>query len=131
VHAVTAALAGPAAGNRSAMEMARLPKVDLSSKAELIPLLTALGMGQAFSGSADFTGLSPQAGAIGAVVHAATLQVGDRGTVASAATAVGITPSAASAPPRLVFDRPYVLVVTDLATGEPLFLARVANPDIR
>jgi hypothetical protein len=27
-----------------------------------------------------------------------------------------------------VFDRPYLLLVTDTATGEPLFLARVANP---
>jgi len=28
----------------------------------------------------------------------------------------------------VVFDRPYLLLVTDTATGEPLFLARVAHP---
>jgi serine protease inhibitor len=27
------------------------------------------------------------------------------------------------------FDRPYLLLVTDTQTSEPLFLARVANPD--
>jgi hypothetical protein len=30
-----------------------------------------------------------------------------------------------------VFDRPYLLVVTDHGTGEPLFLARVADPATR
>ncbi len=124
LRAVTAAVRGPA----GAMVAAGLPKVSLSSKAELQPLLTSLGMGLAFSPSADFAGLSPQAAGIGAVVHAATLQVADRGTVASAATAVGVGAATAPAPPRLVFDRPYLLVITDLATGEPLFLARVANP---
>jgi serpin B len=29
---------------------------------------------------------------------------------------------------RIVFDRPYLLLVTDTRTGEPLFLARVADP---
>jgi hypothetical protein len=29
---------------------------------------------------------------------------------------------------QVVFDRPYLLLVTGTATGEPLFLARVANP---
>jgi len=47
----------------------------------------------------------------------------------SAATAVGMAPTAVRVePPSIVFDRPYLLLVTDTATGEPLFLARVANP---
>jgi serine protease inhibitor len=31
-------------------------------------------------------------------------------------------------PPQVLFDRPYLMLVTDSATGEPLFMARVANP---
>jgi len=31
-------------------------------------------------------------------------------------------------PPQVLFDRPYLMLVTDRATGEPLFLARIANP---
>jgi len=55
--------------------------------------------------------------------------VGEKGTVASAATAVGAIASAARAmPPLVTFDRPYLMVVTDRATGEPLFMARVADP---
>jgi serpin B len=106
-----------------------MPKVSLSSQADMTALLRRLGLGVAFSGSADFTGLSPQAAAIGLVQHSATLKVAEKGTVAAAATAVGIEPGAARVPPpEISFSRPYLLIVTDPATGEPLFVARVANP---
>jgi serine protease inhibitor len=106
-----------------------LPKVNLQNKVDLKSLLTGLGMGVAFTGAADFTGLSPQARGLGFVEQAATLRVGEQGTVASAATAVGVSASAAKAgPPPVTFDRPYLMVVTDTATGEPLFMARVTDP---
>jgi len=34
-------------------------------------------------------------------------------------------------PPQVRFDRLYLMVVTARATGEPLFMARVADPAIR
>jgi serpin B len=109
-----------------------IPKVNLASQVSMKPVLTQLGMGVAFSPSADFTGLSTQACCIGLVEHAATLDVGEKGTVASAATAVGMEPTAARVmPARLLFNRPYLIVVTARATGEPLFMARVANPATR
>jgi serine protease inhibitor len=105
------------------------PKVNLAVHISMKPLLAALGMGVAFTPSADFTGLSPQACCIGLVEQAATLGVGEKGTVASAATAVGMEPTAARVlPPKVLFDRPYLMLVTDSTTGEPLFMARVANP---
>ncbi len=86
-------------------------------------------MGVAFTRSADFSGLSREAAYIGLVRHAATLQVGEKGTVASAATAVGIVASAGEVmSPVVTFDRPYLMLVTSRDTGEPLFMARVANP---
>jgi serine protease inhibitor len=121
----------PAAAGRDAIarDAIALPKVSLSSRASMRGLLSRLGMGIAFSPSADFAGLSPQACRIGLVEQAATLRVGEKGTVASAATAVGMAPTAVRVQPaQIVFDRPYLLLVTDTATGEPLFLARVANP---
>ena len=105
------------------------PKVNIATQVSMKPVLTRLGMGVAFTPAADFTGLSPQACCIGLVEHAATLDVGEKGTVASAATAVGAIASAARVmPPLVTFDRPYLMVVTDRATGEPLFMARVADP---
>ena len=38
-------------------------------------------------------------------------------------------PMADPRPKQVVFDRPYLMLVTDTATGEPLFMARVANPE--
>jgi serpin B len=108
------------------------PKVNLATQASMRSLLVQLGMGVAFTPAADFTGLSTQACCIGLVEHAATLDVGEKGTTASAATAVGMQPTAARVqPPQVLFNRPYLLVVTDRATGEPLFMARVTNPTTR
>ena len=109
--------------------MVSLPRVNLGVQVSMMGLLSKLGMGVAFTTSANFTGLSQQACCIGLVKQAATLQVGEQGTVASAATAVGMQPTAARVPdPEVVFDRPYLMLVTATATGEPLFIARVANP---
>jgi serpin B len=106
-----------------------LPKVSLSTNVSMKSLLSELGLGVAFTSSANFTGLSSQACCIGLVEQAATLKVAEQGTVASAATVVGVQASAIEMPRHPVeFNRPYLLVVTDHATGEPLFLARVANP---
>jgi serine protease inhibitor len=106
-----------------------LPKVKLAWGGSLTTELAQLGMSQAFTDAANFTGISDKAGHIGLVQHAATLTVGERGTVATAATAVGVTPLAAPAPrPTLKFDRPYLMVIEDTLTGEPLMLAWVANP---
>jgi serpin B len=106
-----------------------LPKVKLASSYSLKGVLTSLGMGIAFGSRADFSGISPQACCIGFVQHAATLALAEKGTVASAATAVGITESAGRVSrPVLTFDRPYMLLLRDSLTGEPLMLAWVANP---
>src|ERR1700722_13914521 len=120
------------AGGTSGPALSRdisLPKVNLKNQVSMNALLTGLGMGVAFNSDADFSGLSRQACCIGLVEHAATLQVGEKGTVASAATAVGIAASAARAgSPPVAVDRPYLMVVTDRTTGEPLFMARVTDP---
>ena len=105
-----------------------LPKLDISATARMDDELKALGMAQAFGPAADFTALSPQAANIGFVQQSATLKVDEKGTVGAAAAAVGVAPADAFAGRELDFNRPYLLLVTDRQTGEPLFLATVANP---
>ena len=117
------------AQNATATSEISLPRVNIQDSASMKDLLGGLGMGVAFTPGADFAGLSPQACCIGLVKHAATLKVGEQGTEASAGTAVGMEPTAARAgPPPVTFDRPYLMVVADTATGEPLFMARVTDP---
>jgi serpin B len=92
-------------------------------------VLSKLGMGQAFTDAADFTGLSRQAGKLAFVQQAATLQVGEKGTVGAAAAAAGVEPASALYTPVIVqFNRPYLMLVSAKATGEPLFIAQVDNP---
>jgi serine protease inhibitor len=125
---MTATLAGTGMTGVTSRDVA-MPRVSIQDHVRLEHLLSGLGIGVAFSSAADFSGLSPQACCIGLVEHAATLKVGEQGTEASAATAVGMATTAArpqGAP--VAFDRPFLMLVTDAATGEPLFLARVANP---
>jgi serine protease inhibitor len=127
---MAATLTGPGTAAGLTRSMIELPKVNLSTRVSLRDVLTGLGMGIAFTSAADFAGLSPQACCISFVEQAATLQVGEKGTVASAATAVGVMP--VDLPANLItFDRPYLLLVTDTATGEPLLVARVADPAAR
>jgi serpin B len=118
-------LANDVAASRVGTDIA-FPKVKLATSESLNQVLASLGMGVAFSDGANFTGLSPQACCIGFVRHAATLDVAEKGTVASAATAVGMMPTAARI--TLNFDRPYLMLLRDSLTGEPLMLAWVANP---
>jgi serpin B len=54
------------------------------------------------------------------------MSVDEKGTVASAATAAGVQPTALLAP--MIFNRPYLLMIRDSLTGEPLMLAWVADP---
>jgi serpin B len=129
---LTTALKAPAGGpsGQAGQASVALPRIDLSTSGSMNGVLKRLGMGVAFTPGADFTGLSPQACCIGLVQHAATLQVGEKGTIASAATGVTLLPTAGrpATGPEVVFDRPYLLMVEDTRTGEPLVLARVTDP---
>ena len=124
--AATVARIGAGSGGTASVA---LPKVSLATTARMDGVLKSLGMGAAFGSTADFTPLSPQACCIGFVQQAATLQVGEKGTVGAAAAAVGIVASAGHVITgrHVVFDRPYLMLVTS-STGEPLFVARVVNP---
>ena len=58
------------------------------------------------------------------MVHAAKIEVNEKGTEAAAATAVA--PASGAAAPQegitLILDRPFLYGIVDLYTGVPLFL---------
>jgi serpin B len=92
--------------------------------------LTSLGMGEAFSPGADFSGMTEDVALeISEVLHQTYVAVDEAGTEAAAATAVGMADSAvAQGPPPLLLDRPFLYVIHDTAHGTPLFVGRVADP---
>jgi serpin B len=109
----------------------QLPKLDLNSSFQLQGVLSAMGMGRAFTASADFSGVSPRSLQLTFVVHDAQMKVTEEGTEASAASGGGLGPTAVEpAKLRVVFNRPFVLMVRDNATGTVLFEAQVTNPAV-
>ena len=106
------------------------PRFKMTSEFELAKVLGAMGMPDAFSGKADFSGMTGNKDLfISAVVHKAYVDVNEEGTEAAAAT--GVTMKLTSvAPPPPVFraDHPFIFLIRDNQTGSILFLGRVANP---
>ncbi len=109
-----------------------MPRFTFGSGAELRQALATLGMATAFSAAADFSGITPDEPLrIGTVVHEARIEVDERGTTAAAATGVGIRAMAMAVRPRPVelrADRPFLFLVRHQASGQVLFLGRVADP---
>ena len=106
-----------------------LPRFRFETATALAPALSALGMPQAFTTAADFSGINAQSGLyLQAVVHKAFIAVGEKGTEAAAAT--GVIGGVTSIPQGLLVnvDRPFLFFVRDAPTGAILFMGRVANP---
>ena len=106
-----------------------LPKFKMEERYELKELLTALGMGQAFSDAADFSAMTEDKEpiCIGSVVHKTFLEVDEEGAEAAAATGVTMVYATAlptQEPPRAEFhaDRPFLFFILDDATGAILFM---------
>lgn len=105
-----------------------LPRFEISGGGDFTDIVKSLGLAQAFTSCADFSGLSDEALQLGVVVHKATMKVDEEGAVATAATAVTGVRSAAVAGPTMRVDRPFVAVVVANATREPLVAAVVNDP---
>lgn len=104
-----------------------LPRFSLSNQYVLNHPLGTLGMGNAFSSRADFSGLCTQPCKLSDVRHKTYLAVTERGTTAAAVTSVGVTDTVA---PQfsVVVDRPFFLAIQDSQTGAILFLGAVGKP---
>ena len=110
-----------------------MPKFKMTQQFELGSTLSAMGMPQAFSGSADFSGMTGHRDfAISEVIHKAYVDVNEEGTEAAAATAVTMRALAMRAPegPPPVFraDHPFVFMIRDNRSASILFMGRMADP---
>ncbi len=110
--------------------MVALPRLQLTSSANLVPPLVNLGLEVAFGEQADFSGIASIPTRISEVIHKAVLTVDEVGSEAAAATSVGVvTRSAPIEDPFVVrSDRPFVAVIQDHRTGAILFVAVVQDP---
>jgi serpin B len=111
-----------------------IPKFSFTWGVEsLKDILVNLGLGEAFSTSADFTGVSTKGGVyISDLVHKAYVEVDEKGTTAAAATgAVGMTTSMQiKPPPTFLADHPFLFLIMEKTSGVVIFLGRLSNPSV-
>ncbi len=112
-----------------------LPKFKVNTSYSLEAPLAALGMADAFSARADFTGMHTgrEMLKIDAILHKAFVEVNEEGTEAAAATAVtmGLPMAAPGRKPieHKVFraDRPFLFAIRHVPSNAVLFLGRVTD----
>jgi serpin B len=124
-------LAGP---SRYQVTLA-MPRFRVEATFGLVPVLKQLGVTEAFTPRADFSGITAaERLLIGAVAHKAYVDVDEQGTEAAAATAISFRPTAAfRAPPRVTMtvDRPFLFAIVHTPTGLPLFVGQIRHPRAR
>jgi len=109
-----------------------IPKFKFEGDYSLGKTLQIMGMREAFTDRADFSGISEKPLAISDVVHKTFISVAENGTEAAAATAVLMTVAAAPGtnPEYKVFkaDHPFLFLIVDRNTGLVLFIGRLVDP---
>jgi len=107
-----------------------MPRFEFDSEFSLKDTLAGMGMPIAFSGAADFSGMTGSPDLfISEVIHKAFVSLDEAGTEAVAATAVIMDESAMPGEPvEVTIDHPFIFLIRDIETGAILFVGRVLNP---
>jgi serine protease inhibitor len=90
---------------------------------ELNNVLQAVGMGEALSFNADFTGIANNL-YINKVLHKAVIDVNEEGTEAAAVTVGEMKITAVIEPVSFIADRPFLFVIADIEEGNILFIGK-------
>jgi serpin B len=104
-----------------------MPKFGCQTSLSLKETLIALGMTDAFTLAANFSGID-ETGLlfIDRVLHKTFIGVDEKGTEAAAATAVIMPPI--GIPEEIHINQPFLYLIRDIPTGTILFLGRVVDP---
>jgi serine protease inhibitor len=105
------------------------PRFKYGYKKQLNDILSAMGMGIAFTDNADFSNISDIDLLISFVLHQAFIDTNEEGTEAAAATIVGIiATSTGTGPIILNLDHPFIYIIRETTTNSILFMGRIADP---
>jgi serine protease inhibitor len=108
----------------------RLPRFKTDYEVTLNDALKALGMEEAFSSKANFSGMGKNL-AISQVKHKTFVEVNEEGTEAAAATSVQMVATSFREKPepfRMIVDRPFFCAIRDHQTGSVLFMGSIVDP---
>jgi len=105
-----------------------LPKFKAEYETSLNATLQHLGMRDAFTPSADFSGMSRESLMISEVKQKTFIEVNEEGSEAAAVTSVAVMrTSLAPEPLEFRVDRPFVFLIRERTSGTVLFMGLVRN----
>jgi len=109
-----------------------IPKFKFEYKTLLNKALTEMGLGRAFSGSAQFPLMVEEADnlRISRVIHKTFIDVNEEGTEAAAVTVVEIELTSVGPDQTKYFtaDRPFLFVIREKTSGALVFMGKVSQP---
>ncbi|XP_043968465.1 serine protease inhibitor A3K-like [Gambusia affinis] len=107
-----------------------VPMFYIKTSYKLNDVLTEMGMADMFGDHANLSGIADeQKLVVSEVVHQATLDVDETGDTAAAATGVGIS-FFSLVTPELKFNRPFIVMVTEVSAENIIFMGKIVNPNI-
>ena len=108
-----------------------LPRFSADCSTSLKAPLQAMGVNDAFTSAADFSGISKDRMRIGDVLQKTFIKVDEEGAEAAAVTSV-ILEAASAGPPvikQMTLDRPFFYAICERATGSILFIGKSGHPE--
>lgn len=106
-----------------------LPRFEFEFDRSLKEDLKSMGLQIAFTGEADFSGISKTPLLISDVIHKTYIKVNEEGTEAAAVTAVTMDLTSAGPGSVLRFDRPFLFAITENSSKSILFMGKVSEPN--
>ncbi len=110
---------------------AGIPPFKFDTDAELVGILSEMGMPTAMTPAADFSGIADDPDLhIGEVIHKTHVDVDAEGTKAAAVTAVTLRDNAIfveEMPKIVILNRPFIFMIVDMNTHLPVFIGTVKN----
>lgn len=109
-----------------------IPRFTIKMKYKLTRALSELGITDAFTKNANFSGISKEPVIfISEVIHKAFVEVNERGTEAAAVTTIGVVGASIGPkkePPLFRADHPFIFLIQDSQTKTILFIGKLMNP---
>ncbi|XP_029903560.1 protein Z-dependent protease inhibitor-like [Myripristis murdjan] len=103
----------------------RFPKFQLRKSCSLKSLLRSSGVSSVFSNSADSSGVSPRTVRLVKALQEVSLEVDETMSEDRGISDVTLD---FSVPPRVTFDRPFLLIIYDELTRFILLMGKITNP---
>uniref|UniRef100_A0A4W4FAM4 Serpin domain-containing protein n=1 Tax=Electrophorus electricus TaxID=8005 RepID=A0A4W4FAM4_ELEEL len=104
-----------------------MPKFSISASSSLQDTLMEIGIVDAFSDKANFSGISEEFKLkVSKVLHQAVLSVDEKGTEAAAVTTLEIMPM--SMPNSINLNRPFLIFIVEDSIKSILFMGKITNP---